>query len=195
MNPVMEPSKTAGMDKQITRRIGLVLVALTSLLALTVMPSHAAGYSPGCGQIPIVSGIPPWGFHTGAPVTGASGSFARGHGEINLEAHTVSGILCQENHVRNHPTRAITMTVEHHLVYQSHYAVMWGFSGNVMKIRVRVRASNDPECKVGTIGHATLFASYNGVRSDSVQFRFPGSCEDHDHLYHGTQVDNQVPPL
>jgi hypothetical protein len=141
-----------------------------------------------------VGGIPPWGFHTGPPI-GEAGSFARGHGEINLEANTVSGILCQEDRVRNQPTRAITMTVERHLVYHSHYAVMWGFPGNIMKIILRVRASNDPGCKVGTLGRATLFASYNGVRSDSVQFFFPSACRDHDHLYHGTQVNNQVPPL
>ena len=41
----------------------------------------------------------------------------------------------------------------------------------------------------------TLFASYNGVRSDSVQFFFPAACKDHNHMYHGTQVNNQVPPL
>jgi hypothetical protein len=185
----------AGMYNQIRRCFGLVLVVLTSLLALAGMATQAAGYSPGCGQVPIVYGIPPWGFHTGAPITGPTGSFARGHGEINLDAHTVSGIICQEDHVRSQPTRSITMTVEHHLIYQSHYAVMWGYPGNIMKIRVRVRASNDPECRVGTIGRATLFASYNGVRSDSVQFRFPASCKGHDHLYHGTQVNNQVPPL
>jgi hypothetical protein len=33
------------------------------------------------------------------------------------------------------------------------------------------------------------------VRSDSVRFTFPVACQDHDHLYHGPQVDNQVPPL
>jgi hypothetical protein len=48
---------------------------------------------------------------------------------------------------------------------------------------------------VGTVGRATLFASYNGVRSDSVQFFFLAACRDQDHLYHGTQVNNQVPPL
>jgi hypothetical protein len=58
-----------------------------------------------------------------------------------------------------------------------------------------VQASNDPLCKVGTVGRATLFASYNGVRSDSVQFFFPAACRHEDHLYHGTQVNNQVPPL
>jgi len=185
----------AAANHRIMRRIGPMLVALTSLSALVGLTGRAAAYTPGCGRVPIVYGIPPWGFHTGAPITGATGSFARGHGEIDLEAHTVSGILCQEDHVRHQPTRSITMTVERHLLYQSHYAVMWGFPGNIMKIRVRVRASNDPECQVGTVGRATLFASYNGVRSDSVQFKFPASCKDHDHLYHGPQVNNQVPPL
>jgi hypothetical protein len=174
-------------------RAGLATVALMTLVALGTMAGRAAAYSPGCGQVPIVYGIPPWGFHTG-PV-GETGSYARGHGEINLEANTVSGIICQEEHGSNQPTRAITMTLEHHLVHHSHYAVMWGFPGNIMEIIVRVQASSDPRCKVGTVGRATLFASYNGVRSDSVQFFFPAACSDQDHLYHGTQVNNQVPPL
>jgi hypothetical protein len=172
----------------------VALLALTAILALGGMTGEAAGYTPGCGQIPIVYGIPPWGFHTGSP-SGAASGYARGHGEINLEASTVSGIICQELHFRGRPTRAITMTVEHHLVYHSHYAMMWGYPGNIMKIVVRVVASNDPGCEVGTIGHATLYASYNGVRSDSVQFFFPAACKDQDYLYHGTQVNNQVPPL
>ena len=172
----------------ITPRIGLAVLALVSLLALLGTAGQAAGYSAGCGQVPIVYGIPPWGFHTGSP--GEAGGYARGHGEINLEANTVSGIICQED-----SKGAITLTVEHHLVYHSHYATMWGYPGNIMKIVVRVVASNDPKCEVGTVGHATLYASYNGVRSDSVQFFFPAACRDQDHLYHGTQVNNQVPPL
>jgi hypothetical protein len=114
------------MRNHIMRRSGLAILALMTLLVLSNMTGQAAGYSPGCGQIPIVGGIPPWGFHTGPPV-GETGSFARGHGQINLE-------------------------------------------------------------------RATLFASYNCVRSDSVQFFFPAACRDHDHLYHGPQVNNQVPP-
>jgi hypothetical protein len=87
------------------------------------------------------------------------------------------------------------MTVEHHLAYHSHYAVMWGVPGNIMRIFVRVQSSTAARCKIGTLGRVTLFASYNGVRSDSVGFTFPGACRDHDHLYHGPQVNNQVPPL
>ena len=181
---------------QISSRIGLALLVLTSVLALAGTAGTATG-SPVqyCAQVPIVGGIPPWGFHTGAPITGASGSYARGHGHISLAANTVSGILCQVDRVRRQPDRLIIMTVERHLVYHSHHAVVWGVPGNIMKIVVRVQSSTDQRCKVGTLGHVTLFASYNGVRSDSVKFSFPGACKDHDHLYHGPQVDNQVPPL
>jgi len=178
----------------LTRGSGLAMVAVVVLLSLSATAGRASGYTPGCGGIPIVYGIPPWGFHTGSPI-GETGSFARGHGDIDLDASTVSGVLCQESRSPNKPTRAITMTVERHLVYHSHYAVMWGYPGNIMKIILRVRASNDPRCAVGTVGRATLFASYNGVRSDSVQFFFPPACRDQDHLYHGPQVNNQVPPL
>jgi hypothetical protein len=176
-----------------TRTIALLAVSVT-LIMLIGAARQAGAYSAGCGDIPIVPGIPPWGFHTGSPDFGKAGSFARGHGDINLGANTVSGIICQERRFGG-ATRAITMTVAHHLDYHSHVAVMWGFPGNIMKIHVRVVASSDPLCKVGTVGRATLFASYNGVRSDSVQFFFPAACKRQSHLYHGTQVNNQVPPL
>ena len=180
--------------------LGIVLLAgcvstLAGMSGSASASSATISSAEYCAQIPIVGGIPPWGFHTGAPITGATGSFARGHGDINLAANTVSGILCQVDRVRDQPDHLIIMTVEHHPVYHSHVAVMWGVPGNVMKIVVRVQSSTDPLCTVGTLGKATLFASYNGVRSDSVQFTFPATCKDHDHLYHGTQVNNQVPPL
>jgi hypothetical protein len=182
--------------KHIARRIGLAGLVLSPLLAAASFAGSASGYSVDyCSQIPIVYGTPPWGFNTGSPITGATGSYARGHGDINLSANTVSGILCQVFRVPNQPDRLITMTVEPHLLYHSHTATMWGVPGNIMKIKVRVKTSTDPRCKVGTVGGVVLFASYNGVRSDSVQFSFPKACKDHNHLYHGPQVNNQVPPL
>lgn len=171
------------------------MLLLAPLVAVLAMAGSARGYQVQyCSQIPIVYGIPEWGFHTGAPITGASGSYARGHGDIDLSAATVSGTLCQVDRVPGRPDRLIIMTVRRHLVYYSHTALMWGYPGNEMKIRVRVKSSTDPRCRVGTVGRVTIFASYNGVRSDSVSFRFPAACRDHDHLYHGSQVDNQVPP-
>jgi hypothetical protein len=162
----------------------LAPAALLQLLGMT----GSAGAATSCSQIPTVYGIPPWGFHTG-PYTGES-SFAKGHGNISLQANTVSGVICQQDRAG-----VIVMAVEHHLVYHSHYAQMWGYPGNIMKIRVHVKSSTDPRCEVGTAGRVTLFASYNGVRSDSVQFFFPPACSDQARLYHGPQVDNQVPPL
>src|ERR1700685_1965640 len=130
--------------RRIAMRVGLAALLLTPLLAFASMTGSATA-SPVqyCAQIPIVGGIPPWGFHTGAPITGPSGSYARGHGDIDLAANTVSGILCQVDRVRHQPDRLIIMTVKHHLVDHSHDAVMWGVPGNIMKIIVRVQTSTD----------------------------------------------------
>jgi hypothetical protein len=73
--------------------------------------------------------------------------------------------------------------------------MMWGYPGNLIKIDVRVVSSSDSRCKVGTVGQLNMYASYNGVRSDSIQFSFGAACRDHNHLYHGPQVNAQVPPL
>jgi hypothetical protein len=173
--------------RRTSARIRLALAGLIPLAATLGMAGSASAAT-SCSQIPTVYGIPPWGFHTGA-YTGES-SFAKGHGNINLEANTVSGVMCQQDRAG-----VIIMSVQHQLVYHSHYATMWGFPGNMIKIRFRVTESTDQRCAVGTVGRATLYASYNGVRSDSVQFFFPAACKDQDRLYHGTQVNNQVPPL
>ncbi|HTY95529.1 MAG TPA: hypothetical protein VMB91_00700 [Solirubrobacteraceae bacterium] len=166
--------------------LGLMALALGGLATMLGMPGPAIGAT-SCSEIPTVYGIPPWGFHTG-PYTGQR-SFAKGHGNIDLEANTVSGVICQQDR-----EGTIILSVGHHLQYHSHHAVMWGYPGNIMKIKVRVTRSSDPRCDVGTIGRATLFASYNGVRSDSVRFVFPAPCRDQDRLYHGPEVNNQVPP-
>jgi hypothetical protein len=170
------------------RHGGLGVAVLTLLLGLICLTGSASADTP-CTEIPTVGGIPPWGFHTG-PYNTRSGHFAKGHGHINLDADTVSGVMCQQDRAG-----VIIMRVKHHLVYHSHYARMWGYPGNIMKIKFRVTSSTDPRCAVGTVGRATLFASYNGVRSDSVQFFFPAAGKDQDQLYHGPQVNNQVPPL
>jgi hypothetical protein len=176
-----------GGTRRKTVRIGLAVAALIAPLPTLGMTGSASGAT-SCSQIPTAYGIPPWGFHTGQ-YSGES-SFAKGHGNINLAANTVSGVMCQQDRAG-----VILMSVQHHLVYHSHSAMMWGYLGNLIKIKFRVTSSSDPNCAVGTVGRATLYASYNGVRSDSVQFFFPGACRDQDHLYHGRQVNNQVPPL
>jgi hypothetical protein len=80
--------------------------------------------------------------------------------------------MCQQDRAGT-----IIMSVEHHLVYHSHTAMMWGYPGNIIKIKLRVTSSTDQNCAIGTVGRATLFGSYNNVRSDSVQFFFPAACK------------------
>jgi hypothetical protein len=86
------------------------------------------------------------------------------------------------------------LTVGPRFNFSSHYAVKWGVPGNIIQLEVRVRTSTDPKCRVGTPGTVTVFASYNGVHRDSVQFAFPRACARHRRLYTGLDVVANVPP-
>jgi hypothetical protein len=163
-----------------------------ALVAGVAAASRPVAY---CKALPVIN-VPrqAWGFHGGQPITGAAGSYTRGHGTINLVGRTAAGIICQVDRVRNAPDRQIILSVGHHLVHASHHAVMGGVPGNIMTIDVRVMSTTDPMCPVGSRGRATIFASYNNVRRDSVQFSFAAACQDHGHRYTGPAVVANVPP-
>ncbi len=163
------------------------------VLGATAGPADATIY-PCFQQLPGVQGIPPWGFHTGNPLTGTTGSYARAYGNINLDTNQISGKICQVQ-FGHHVEHLIVMSAQSPIIYHTHVGEMWGYPGNIIKVHVKVRSSTDTRCKVGTVGVMTMFGSYNGVRSDSVQFVFPAACKNHNSLYHGPQVNAQVPPL
>lgn len=172
--------------------IAVVAVAAAALAASAAVASYPTA---SCSSIPIVNVTPQmWGYNTGKPITGATGSYSRGHGTINLTAKTVTGILCQVDRVRGVPDRQIILSVGHKLLYASHHAVMFGVPGNIMKISVRVTSTTDPKCAVGTSGKVTIFASYNGVNKRAVDFSFSAACKDHDHKYTGRSLNTNVPP-
>ena len=154
---------------------------------------HCTWYS-GSG-IPAGSGIPPWGFHATQPFPGGGSGAAMGWGDINLDTNWISGRICQDVYAGGRPTRMIAVSIGPQISYHSHVAMMWGYEGNLIKTSLAVISSTDPRCKVGTSGRVIMYASYNGVRSDSMQFFFDAGCRDQDHLYHGPQVAAQVPPL
>jgi hypothetical protein len=169
--------------------VAAVLVALAAPGA-----SHAAGSrGPAYCTIPTKS-YSPWAYHTGEPITGSTGSYAHGHGTFNPASQVASGIMCQVDRVRNAPDRQIILSVQRHLVFYSHTAMRWGYPGNLVKLAVRVKQSDDPNCPVGTTGLVTIFASYNGVHQDSVKFYFPAACRGHRHLYHSPSVITNVEP-
>ena len=147
--------------------------------------------------IPPGSGIPPWGFHATQSFGHGRSGFAHGWGNINLERNTISGKICQQISGGGQPGGMISVRLGPRITYHSHTAFMWGYEGNVVKAPVKVISSTDPLCKVGTLGRVTMYASYNGVKSDSIQFFMNADCRDGSRLYHGSasQVNAQVPPL
>lgn len=155
----------------------------------------AARASAYCSSIPRVEVQPEeWGFHAGQPIPGPATSYARGHGKIDLSAHTASGVICQVDRTRGAPERQIVLAIGRDVIHTSHDAVMFGVPGNIMQIHIRVASSTDPSCPVGASGEATIFASYNGVHADSIQFSFPAACKDHRRRYIGQSVVTNVPP-
>jgi hypothetical protein len=182
------------------RPIGLIAAAcLTLTVGFATAASANAAPLPTCNHyanytgsgIPAGSGIPPWGFHASQSFPQGGRGFAWGWGDVDLNTSSISGRICEDIHG---PASRITIKVGPHISHQSHYAVMWGFPGNMIKTSLKVTASTDPACAVGTRGHITMYASYNGVRTDSMQFFLGAGCSDQDHLYHG-EVVAQVPPL
>ena len=173
--------------------IVLACVALTLGSTSSVVSADASSV-PHCTWY-TGSGIPPWGFHASQPFPAGGSGFAYGWGNVNLDTNWISGDVCQDVHGGGRPASAIEVSVGPRISYHSHIAMMWGYPGNLIKTSFSVVASTDPRCMVGTSGHVTMYASYNGVRSDSMQFYFDAGCRDQDHLYHGPQVDAQVPPL
>jgi hypothetical protein len=56
----------------------------------------ASGCSVPCDPIPAANlSKEAWGVHGGLSITGATGSYARGHGTISLAARTTTGISCR----------------------------------------------------------------------------------------------------
>ncbi len=169
-----------------------VLAVCATLLSAVPASSYSVNY---CQAIPSAN-VPKeaWGYHAGQPITGATGSYSRGHGTLNLSNLKTTGIICQVDRVRNQPDREIVLSIGKKALYASHNASMFGVPGNVVKLAVTVTNSTDPSCAAKTQGRVTIFASYNGVHADGVNFWFPAACKDHKHNYKGSSVVTNVPP-
>jgi hypothetical protein len=181
------------------RRLSVrLLAALTSCAILAAaVAAFAAGpavakAAPCFSEVPSLAGTPQWGFHTGPPITGASGSYARAVGDVSMSSGVISGTICQVDVVAG-VDRLIVLKPSGLVLEHTHHSTLWGHEGNLMEVNVKVTSSTDKQCKVGTIGRMTVDATYSGTPDSSVQFTFPAACKGHDHLYHSPQVDALVP--
>jgi hypothetical protein len=171
------------------------------LLATGIFAVAPAGARPDARASAYCSAIPrvevqkeDWGFHAGQPRPGPATSYTRGHGKIDLGAQTATGIICQVDRVPAHAERQVVLSIDRKVIDTSHHAVMFGVPGNIMRIHVHVLSSTDASCATGTRGEVLIFASYNGVHEDLVQFSFPAACRDHSRHYTGSSVVTNVPP-
>lgn len=183
----------------IVRKLSL-LVAITVSAGAIGSPSGAsgsAGASAGASRpvaycpLPAPHGAQAWGFHAGAPISAATGSYAHGRG--TLSGQTAGGAICQVDRVAGAPDRQIILKIGHGAVVPQHAVTVNGQLGNRMRLRVRVASSTDSQCKVGAAGSVTLFATYNGVHHDTARFSFGATCRDHNHTYSGSSVVALVP--
>lgn len=154
--------------------------------------SAARGVYPCFSEIPPMAGNPQWGFHTGAPITGRNGTYARAEGDVDLARGAVNGTICQVNVVAG-SDRLIVLKPTGKVVSHTHYGELYGHAGNLMVVDVKVTSSTDKACPVGTVGKMTVEATYNGVESSTVEFAFPPACRTHTSTYHGAQVEALVP--
>jgi hypothetical protein len=180
--------------RQLWTRVCVLLISFgifAATLSAVGAGSAAAAAAPCFAQIPPFKGNPQWGFHTGPPITGKSGSYSRAIGDVTLSSGSINGTICQVN-VAGGIQRLIVLKPKRVLSH-THYGKPFGQLGNLISVQVKVASSTDKNCKVGTTGTMTVNATYNGVKSASVQFAFPASCKGHDHTYHSSQVDALVP--
>lgn len=165
---------------------------MAGALGATGAGPAVAGVAPCFSQIPPFAGNPQWGFHTGPPLTGKNGSYARGLGDVMLSTGSISGTVCQVNVVHG-VDRLLVLKPDGRVIYHTHHATLGGHLGNLMEVDVKVSSSTDKSCKAGTVGRMTVDATYNGVKDATVQFVFHGGCASHSHLYRGSQVAALVP--
>jgi hypothetical protein len=169
-----------------------ILVAIIAVAAAA--SSSGAAKSTGL-RCPLKSGPPSggdvqWGFHeTGAPSagnsTGVSSSYTHGRG--NWTSGRATGTACSQDSGGGQPTRNLVLAVVGPAklkprVNRLHHP------GVALALRVRVSASDDPACTVGTTGTLTLFASYFATHVDSVELRFGAACSGHDYTFTGSGV-------
>ncbi len=136
-----------------------------------------------------------WAFSQyGAPIgthKGVSKSYTHGRGTwLGKRAH---GWIC-------HQDMGGGVAKKRHVVLRTtatdaalHGRVMrLGKLGVELIIPLKVTATDDASCAVGTRASMTLFASYYDVHVDRAALRFDAGCRKHDHTWRDPQLKIQI---
>ena len=170
----------------------MALIAVVALAGL-VAPAAAATGSVTCpAPAGTSAGAVQWIFSAlgapAAPSAGTKWSWTRGQG--SWSAGSATGTICGEDKGGG-SRRDVVLATSGPSTLSSHIKRL-GLLGVGIVIGVRVRASDDASCAVGTRGTITLFASYYTTHVDTIAMHFAAACADHDHGFGGAIVHVEI---
>lgn len=167
--------------------------AATSLTALALVGASVAGGATGTAKVkcPIkasgASSPVEWAFTESAPPSsphrGIASSYT--HGKGRWQGGKATGAVCHADLLSGGKGSQNLVLAMSGAAKLSPRVTRLGLLGVELALKVKVAASDDSACPVGTNGTVTLFASYYAVHKDSLELSFRGGCADHDHRYAG----------
>jgi hypothetical protein len=170
------------------------VVAAISLVLVGVAASGSAGATTTKVKCPIKasgsSNPVEWAFTESAapsgPHKGIVSSYTHGRGR--WQSGKATGTVCHADQLsagKGSQNLALAMSGPSKL---SPRVTRLGLLGVELALKVKVSASDDGSCPVGTTGTVTLFASYFESHRDSLALNFSGGCAGHDHRYSGSSL-------
>ena len=123
-----------------------------------------------------------------APSAGTTWSWTRGQG--SWSAGSATGTICGED--KGGGARRDVVLSASGTSTLSPQIKRLGMLGVGIVIGVRVKASDDASCVVGTRGTITLFATYYSTHVDTIAMHFAAACADHDHRFSGQIVHVEI---
>ncbi|MDQ6606339.1 MAG: hypothetical protein M3Z06_07320 [Actinomycetota bacterium] len=173
----------------------LVVCACGTLAATVLIAAGAAAKPSPHAPCPLKPGVLPtggdvqWAFsETGAPSDSHKGiKTSYTHGRGNWTSGKTTGQACSQDTLSKGPARNLVFSAAGKAKLTGR-VTQSGLLGVRLVVPLRVSASDDGACAVGTRGTATLFASYFSVHHDTLALHFGKGCAGHNHRYGGSSL-------
>jgi hypothetical protein len=135
-----------------------------------------------------------WAFSQyGAPIgthKGLTKSYTHGHGTwLGKRAH---GWICHQDMGGGVAKRHVVLRTTGTDSALHGRVTRLGKLGVELIVPLKVTATDDASCAVGTRATMTLFASYYDVHVDRAALRFDAGCRKHDHTWRDPQLKIQI---
>jgi hypothetical protein len=165
------------------------------MLAASAVIAAGATASPTThASCPLKAGLPTggdvqWAFtESGAPSDKHKGiKTSYTHGRGNWTSGKTTGKACSQDTLTKGPGRNLVLSAAGKAKLTGR-VTQSGLLGVRLVVPLKVSASDDSACAVGTRGTVTLFASYFSVHRDTAALHFAKACADHDHHFSGSSL-------